>query len=179
MSTRDRILDAGEDVLEKRGLEGLTVDSVMRRVNVSRTSFYRFFHNKEELLLALFERSKHELAASVESWLKGEESLQVALEGVIRAFAKRGVVWATVRGQDEDEPLRALYEEMLKEYNDMVAYKIFTTYPQVENPALVATALNNLDDGLWNRELTKNPSEREIEDTVRTTEAAWVPLLGA
>lgn len=52
---RDRILLAARDVFAGRGYAGAGIDEIVARARVSRTTFYAFFQNKEDCLLAVFE----------------------------------------------------------------------------------------------------------------------------
>ncbi len=51
-----QILDAGEAVLARRGYAGLRIDDVLAHAGLSTRAFYRHFHGKSELFLALFDR---------------------------------------------------------------------------------------------------------------------------
>ena len=51
---RERILLAARDVFAARGYAGAGVEEIVRRAGVSRSTFYVFFENKEECLLAVF-----------------------------------------------------------------------------------------------------------------------------
>jgi AcrR family transcriptional regulator len=51
---RERILMAARDVFAGRGYASAGVDEIVARARVSRTTFYAFFQNKEECLLAVF-----------------------------------------------------------------------------------------------------------------------------
>jgi AcrR family transcriptional regulator len=52
---RERILLAARDVFAAHGYAGAGLDEIVTRARVSRTTFYVFFENKEECLLAVFE----------------------------------------------------------------------------------------------------------------------------
>lgn len=52
-----RFLDAGFELIESAGADGLTVQNVVERSGLSLRSFYKHFAGKYELLLALFEES--------------------------------------------------------------------------------------------------------------------------
>jgi AcrR family transcriptional regulator len=51
---RQRILLAARDVFASRGYAGAGIEEIVARARVSRTTFYAFFENKEECLLAVF-----------------------------------------------------------------------------------------------------------------------------
>lgn len=50
----DRLIAAGMELLEERGLDGLTVRAVLDRSGLARRAFYDRFAGKDDLLLALF-----------------------------------------------------------------------------------------------------------------------------
>jgi AcrR family transcriptional regulator len=50
------LLTAAEAVLARGGYEGLRVDDVLDEAGLSTRAFYRHFHGKSELFLALFDR---------------------------------------------------------------------------------------------------------------------------
>jgi AcrR family transcriptional regulator len=61
---RDQILErsrqivaAAYELLDKEGLEGLTIRAVLKRTGLSRRAFYERFADKDELVLAVFEET--------------------------------------------------------------------------------------------------------------------------
>ena len=50
--TRAVVLDAATEVLAQQGIEGFTVDAVVARSGVAKTTIYRHWPTKDELLLA-------------------------------------------------------------------------------------------------------------------------------
>jgi AcrR family transcriptional regulator len=54
--SRNRLLDAAENLLRDGGIEAVTIDAVTKASKVARTTLYRHFSNSSELLAATFER---------------------------------------------------------------------------------------------------------------------------
>jgi AcrR family transcriptional regulator len=52
-----QIVEAAYQLLEEKGLEGLTIRAVLKRTGLSRRAFYERFANKDELVLAVFEQT--------------------------------------------------------------------------------------------------------------------------
>jgi AcrR family transcriptional regulator len=52
-----QLVDAAYELLEEKGLEGLTIRAVLKRTGLSRRAFYERFGNKDELVLAVFEHT--------------------------------------------------------------------------------------------------------------------------
>jgi AcrR family transcriptional regulator len=78
MATRDRladptleaILDAAVVEFERHGFRRVALDDVARRARVSRTTIYRRFANKDELVAAVIERENVRLFADIAAELK-------------------------------------------------------------------------------------------------------------
>ena len=52
-----RIVDAAYELLEKDGLEALTIRAVLKKTGLSRRAFYERFADKDDLVLAVFEQT--------------------------------------------------------------------------------------------------------------------------
>jgi AcrR family transcriptional regulator len=52
-----QIVEAAYQLLEQKGLEGLTIRAVLKRTGLSRRAFYERFGDKDELVLAVFEQT--------------------------------------------------------------------------------------------------------------------------
>src|SRR3954471_11193669 len=81
----ERVLDAGQKLLEEEGWEGFTVQEVSRRAKVSIGSIYARAPSKEALILAVYDRAVGRIAeenaallASDEQW-DGLDALEVIL----------------------------------------------------------------------------------------------------
>lgn len=58
--TSEAILDAAADLLQRKGLKGLTTDAIAREARASKTTLYRWWPNRGALLLAIYVRAKGE-----------------------------------------------------------------------------------------------------------------------
>jgi AcrR family transcriptional regulator len=63
--TRESILDAAVAEFEQHGFRRVALDDVARRARVSRTTIYRRFTNKDELVAAVIERENVRLFADI------------------------------------------------------------------------------------------------------------------
>src|SRR4029078_5740991 len=70
MSTVEAILDAALVEFERHGFRRVAIDDVARRAGVSRTTIYRRFANKDELVAAVIERENAALFADIAAELK-------------------------------------------------------------------------------------------------------------
>ncbi|HPG28195.1 MAG TPA: TetR/AcrR family transcriptional regulator [Myxococcota bacterium] len=70
-AARAEILEAAEAALREVDLAGLTVELLMERTGMTRSSFYHYFKRLDEVVLALFERVESEVSGAVDAWLEG------------------------------------------------------------------------------------------------------------
>jgi AcrR family transcriptional regulator len=68
--TTEAILDAAVVEFERHGLRRVVLEDVARRAGVSRTTIYRRFANKDELIAAVVERENVALFADIAAELK-------------------------------------------------------------------------------------------------------------
>jgi TetR/AcrR family transcriptional repressor of nem operon len=61
--TREKILDAAQGLILERGYAGMTVDSVLERVGITKGAFFYHFKSKDELARALIKRFANEDSA--------------------------------------------------------------------------------------------------------------------
>lgn len=93
---RERLVDATEICLDRIGVAKATVDDVATQAQVSRATVYRYFRNRDELVLAVmlrelersYDRSLHEFAATA-------TDATTAAEAIVEAAA---YLLATIRG---------------------------------------------------------------------------------
>src|SRR5215210_7701524 len=69
-STTEAILDAAVVEFEQHGFRRVALDDVARRAGISRTTIYRRFRNKDELIAAVIERENLTLFADIAIELK-------------------------------------------------------------------------------------------------------------
>jgi AcrR family transcriptional regulator len=92
---RERLLLGARDVFAAQGYAGTGVDEIVARARVSRTTFYVFFENKEECLLAVFELGVERIGAALvhaavrtrEQGLHPVERVQVEVRAALEACA--------------------------------------------------------------------------------------------
>ena len=69
---REEIIDATEAALSEVDFGALTVDIVMRRTGMTRSSFYHYFSSLDELALGFVDRLEQAIRQPVDGWLSGE-----------------------------------------------------------------------------------------------------------
>jgi AcrR family transcriptional regulator len=78
------VMRAAERCIQRHGIRKTTMDDIAREAGISRPSIYRFFADREELLVALTEEHSHMLTAKAHRHLARQTSFEDALvEGLL------------------------------------------------------------------------------------------------
>jgi len=117
---RREILDAAEVLLAERPFLELSVDDLMARTSMTRSSFYHYFRSLDEVAIALMRPVQGEMREATAPWLRvdydGDPA--VGLEQGIRAsaevFARHGLVLSAIH----EASFR--YEAVQREWRDGV-----------------------------------------------------------
>jgi len=59
VGARERILEAAYDLFSRRGLGDVGIDELIERAGVAKSTFYRHFRSKDDLVLAFLQRREH------------------------------------------------------------------------------------------------------------------------
>ena len=82
-----QIVDAACELLEKDGLEGLTIRAVLTKTGLSRRAFYERFADKDDLMLAVFEQAIRLATASYSEQVKHLDDPMERLKLIITCIA--------------------------------------------------------------------------------------------
>lgn len=130
-ATRQRLLDAAEQVFAAKGYHGAVVDDIIRASDSSKGGFYFHFPNKQGIFLALIDALVPKLAAAVDHAIAGEADpiaqMDAALRTVLETFSRHRrlskilLVEAVGLGHGFDEKLmrtRGYFATMIQGYLD-------------------------------------------------------------
>ena len=91
-ATRQRLLDAAEQVFAEKGYHGTVVDDIIQVSDSSKGGFYFHFPNKQAIFLALVDKLVPRLAAAIDRAIAGEADpvaqLDAALRTVLETFGR-------------------------------------------------------------------------------------------
>src|SRR3954454_409364 len=79
------ILDAAEQLLAERPFRELSVDELMARTGMRRSSFYHYFRSIDEVAIALMRRVQGEMMEAAAPWLQGGDEVD-PVEAAARAI---------------------------------------------------------------------------------------------
>jgi AcrR family transcriptional regulator len=130
--TRRRLLDATAELLEDRGILDMKVVDVARRVGTSPATFYQYFQNVEEAVLALAEEAGDELGdlvPLVEQPWKGAKALVTArmlVDGFVSYWDRNRAVLRirNLAAQEGDVRFRALRIHTLSQITDRLERRV-------------------------------------------------------
>ena len=79
-SMRERILEAAADLFYAQGIRAVSADKIIAKVGITKVTFYRHFHTKDDLVVAYLERRAQ--------WERGavEAARQAAGDDVLEVF---------------------------------------------------------------------------------------------
>lgn len=117
-SVRDRILDTATELFYQEGVRAVGVDLIVERSGVAKTSLYRHFRTKDDLVAAMLERDDAQywkrwdrVAAEIKD--DAEQELEAEVEWIARDIAEpsyRGCPFINVATEfpSPDHPARAV-----------------------------------------------------------------------
>lgn len=90
-TTRQRLVDAAEDVVRERGVGALRLDSVAEAVDLHRSSIYRYFDSKEALITAVVVQASLRVGRRVIDRLGDDADPEMFLvDGLVIALGEMG-----------------------------------------------------------------------------------------
>ncbi|MBI3843741.1 MAG: TetR/AcrR family transcriptional regulator [Planctomycetes bacterium] len=83
--TRKDLLTAGRKLFGEKGLYESRIEDITRRAGIAKGTLYRYYRNKEELVLAVVSQGFDDLAMRVESALDGVRTRRSAVRLIVEA----------------------------------------------------------------------------------------------
>ncbi len=152
--TRDIILDVTEKLIYKSGIAATGMDLLVKTAGVSRKSIYRYFANKDELVVAALQRRDQRWM----HWYRGAVgqaetpaerllNLFTVLKSWFASEGFRGCAFINTSGEtgDPQDPVRLVAKEHKQKLLDYVCE--LCTEHGAEDPQLLARQLLILIDG--------------------------------
>jgi len=109
------------ELLAERPFKDVTVDELARRAGLSRTAFYFYYPDKNEVLKEAANDVAAELYAEADRWWHGEgppvQLVREALEGIAGVFTTHAdMLRAAVEATTYDPEFRAFYESLIQRF---------------------------------------------------------------
>lgn len=151
-ATKERMLEAAEDVFSEKGFHGAAVDDIVRASDTSKGSFYFHFPNKQGIFTALLDHLTSRLLDRVERAIATQpdsdpiSKLDAALEAALTAFAQRRrlarllLVEAAGLGHAVDAHLIVVHERITAVIQRYLDEAVQSGQIEVQDTALAAAA---------------------------------------
>ena len=157
VDVRERILETASDLFYRRGVRAVGVDVIVEMAGVAKTSLYRYFRTKDDLIAAFLQREDEDfwscwdrVAARYEQ--DGEAELEAHLAWIGERLGRpnyRGCPQLNVAAEfpDEDHPARVVaraHKQQLRRRLQDIAERL-----RVERPDDLATQLSVVINGAF------------------------------
>jgi TetR/AcrR family transcriptional regulator, ethionamide resistance regulator len=109
------------EMLAERPFKDVTVDELARRGGLSRTAFYFYYPDKNEVLKEAADAAAAEVYAEADRWWHGqgppEQLVREALEGITAVYGDHAdILRAAVEATTYDAEFRAFYESLIRRF---------------------------------------------------------------
>jgi AcrR family transcriptional regulator len=104
---RQEILDAARQLIDERPLHEVTVLAIMERTTLSRKSFYVYFRDRSELIIALVRPLRVQADAALAQWTAAADPVaagRVALRAAARLYREHGTIMRALFWASADDP---------------------------------------------------------------------------
>ena len=160
--TRQRLLEAAEEVFRRRGFAGSTVEEITETAGFSRGAFYSNFESREQLFIELLHKRVYDEFTRMLERTPRQRTARAQMRSTAREFARRYEhgerwlfeLWLECLAYAARHPeFASLPATFWRGNRELTARMVDTTYAQVgERPPIeskhLATALTALDIGL-------------------------------
>ncbi len=152
--TRAAILNAGVEFVWSHPFRDLTVNVLMASTGLSRSAFYQYFKDLQDLMESLLDLLKNEVYAVTGPWFEGTGDpvilLNDSLAGLVDVCYRLGPI---LRAADDaaatDERYEKVWKQFIEQFDDAITTRIKADQEQGLIPNFdarpVAEALNRLD----------------------------------
>jgi AcrR family transcriptional regulator len=183
------ILDAAEALLVERSYRELSVDELMQRTGMTRSTFYHYFRSLDDVAVALLRRLQAEMVEAATPWLRTAaetddpvHNIEQGILGVAEVFARHGRVLAAIdeaahRHQTVEKAWRS---SVLTPWITAITIQVEANRQRgmtvVENPEQIAQALLLMNMSVFVERLGREPVDRP-EDVAAALSRIWIGAL--
>lgn len=182
--TRAQLLDATEKLIEKAGIEALTIARVAKEAGCSVGSLYHHFQDKQAIIYAVLDRLAHETALTAEEGLEVRRWEGVTLLGVLEGYLRYSLKWyrrspGVIHAQRilamQDPHVASRLRASNKEVRDLIMQLLRARAHEVQHPdpnLAISVVLATLGAALSQRGMSFLPGARP--DTPKMGDEAFI-----
>lgn len=168
---RREILDTAEALLAERPFRGLSVDELMARTAMTRSSFYHYFRSLDEMAIALMRRVQGEMMAATAPWLRtdydGDPAAGIAqgIRASAEVFARHGLLLSAIHEASfhyetvQAEWREGILEDWIRAVTELLRAQQARGQNRVGNPEEMARALLLMNTSVFAERLGKRPPD--------------------
>jgi AcrR family transcriptional regulator len=172
---REEIIDATQAALAEMDFNALTVDAVMQRTGMTRSSFYHYFKSVDELALGFLGRLEMAIRETVDDWLNGDGSDDYLADThahlttmFVAMDNNRTGMMALARATNSSQQVHDEWRSRVIDYFiDLTArfirQQIMLGRSKVENPDMTARSLILMNNALANDNLMRDEPDDPTE----------------
>jgi TetR/AcrR family transcriptional regulator, ethionamide resistance regulator len=182
------ILDAAQALLRERPFRAMGVDDVMARTGMTRSTFYHYFRNVDDVAIALMRRVQGEMMEAAAPWLDtgADHDPVVAAQHAIRSsaeiFARNAAVLTAIHEASfQSDAVRDVWRHgVLEDWIRAIAAQLHVQrergLTRVEDPEEIARALLLMNTTVFVERLGHQPADTP-EAVAETLAHIWVGAL--
>jgi AcrR family transcriptional regulator len=180
------ILDAAEAALAERPFRDMSVDDLMRRTGMTRSTFYHYFRSLDEVAIALMRRVQGEMMDVAMPWINAGHdedpvaSVPRAIRAVAEIYARHGPVLAAIHEASfhHEAVQRAWRDGILEDWIRAIAAQLHVQrergVTRVENPEETARALLLMNTSVFVERLGTQQPPDSPASVAETLSQIWV-----
>jgi AcrR family transcriptional regulator len=135
--TRAQLLDATEAILDREGIDGLTITKVAAEAGCSVGSLYHHFQDKQTIVYAVLDRMAHEVLLTAEEGLEFSRWEGVPLMGVLEGYLRYSLKHARhLPGLAQAQRILALQDPAIEKRMNETSVKLRGLVLQLLRPRL-------------------------------------------
>lgn len=180
--TRKALLDSARALIDEgASVAGLSVSEIATQAGVTRPTFYAYFRDKRDLVLALAGEMERDLRAAADPWLRGGEGLlRETLQAVLDGFRRhRAAVAAITEAATYDPEVAAFWRAFHDHFIETGAARALRADAALDHEAATAAAYALV--WMTERSLTEHLVMQRVSDDalLDAIERLWVSVVGA
>ncbi len=124
---QQEIISTALDLINEKGIQGLTIKNLSKKLGITEPAIYRHFENKIQILIALLDLLKENTRIIFESELKSKETTVFKVESLFqkhfKSFAETPSLASVVFSEEmfrNEEKLTAKISEVINHNNKML-----------------------------------------------------------
>lgn len=136
LSNRNKLMDAAISCMETLPLNKITIQHIAEKSGIVRQTVYNYFHNKNDLLAATFEREGLYMAIAMADWIRPfqdlEEKFVQGFVFVVENFAKNPILAKVIEPGSDFLITVGMTHYPFSAFGQLAYKDVFAEYPHLQ-----------------------------------------------